>query len=58
MKQGVPRRVWLVWVDHSVAGVWRSKREANASVQLRVKGSLFPVAYTVTGPYVLQDGAS
>ena len=49
------RRIWLVLCDHSILGVWRTKREALAATRLRAKGSLLEVEYHVVGPYVLEQ---
>lgn len=48
-------RVWLVFCDHSIVGVWRTKRDAIAATRMRSKGSLLEVEYHVVGPYVLRD---
>lgn len=42
------RRVWLVLRDHSIAGCFRTKREARAHA------NLFVAEHFVVGPYVLQ----
>lgn len=46
-------RVWLVWVDHSVLGVWSTRSGAKRAAKLRAKDSLLEVEYHVMGPYVL-----
>jgi hypothetical protein len=49
------RRIWLVLTDHSVGGVWRTKREATAAMELRQGDhSLTVTEFAVVGPYVLQ----
>jgi hypothetical protein len=53
--RGIIRRVWLVFVDHSVVGVWRTRREAREAAKLR--GSIGRLPLFVIGPYVLQRGA-
>ena|SRR5688572_18982293 len=53
----VLRRVWLVFVDHSILGVWRSKREATAAVRLRQRHTVSNVAHFIAGPFVLAPGA-
>jgi hypothetical protein len=47
--------VWLVWVDHSVLGVWSTEAKARRAARLRVRDSLLEVEYRVVGPYVLQE---
>ncbi len=49
------RRLWLVFCDHSVVGVWRTKREAVDAVRVRARGSILEVDYHVAGPYVLRS---
>lgn len=51
-----PRRVWLVYCDHSVLGVWSSKRAALAGSRMGRLNSLLEVEYHVIGPYVLERG--
>lgn len=48
-------RVWLVLCDHSIAGAFRTKREAEAHCRLREqrRGPDQPMHFVV-GPYVLQ----
>lgn len=49
------KRVWLVLTDHSVGGgIFRTKREARAAVDLREIDSVLQADYLVAGPYVLQ----
>jgi hypothetical protein len=53
-----PRRVFLVFCDHSVLGVWRSKRAAKAAARARSDESILEVEYHVVGPYVLEGGVA
>lgn len=53
--RGIIRRVWLVLVDHSVVGVFRSKKEARDSIRWR-NNSINKLPHFVAGPYVLQRG--
>lgn len=46
-------RLWAVFADHSVLGVRRTKREAEAVAQLLRSVSLPDIEYRVAGPYVL-----
>lgn len=49
-----PDRVWLVICDHSIAGVWQTRREAEAAVRLRERQASPPIEHHVVGPYVLR----
>lgn len=53
--RGIIRRVWLVLVDHSVVGVFRSKKEARESIRWR-NHSINRLPHFVAGPYVLRGG--
>jgi hypothetical protein len=44
-------RVWLVLFDHSIAGAFRTKKEARAFARLHPYQALEPF---VVGPYILQ----
>jgi hypothetical protein len=44
-----PKEVWLVFVDHSVLGVWKTRSEAVAAINLRRRDSLLEVAYRLQG---------
>ena len=55
-ERGNIRRVWLVLVDHSVVGVWRTRREARAAVALRNHAGPGELPHFIVGPYVLQRG--
>ncbi len=46
------KRVWLVFCDHSVVGVWRSRKEAEEAIELRSAGGLFQVEHYLAGPFV------
>lgn len=48
----VPKRLYLVFCDHSIAGVWLTKRGAMEAARMRsVRGPL----HFVAGPYVLRE---
>jgi hypothetical protein len=47
------QRVWLVYVDHSIVGVWPTKKAAEAAVRLRSRSD---IAHRIVGPYVLVKG--
>lgn len=50
------KRVWLLLTDHSVGGVWGTKREAIAAMRLRQGDhSLAHTEFYVAGPYVLEN---
>lgn len=48
------RRLWVAFCDHSIIGVWRTRKEAENATRLRVEGSLLEVEYHVVGPYILR----
>lgn len=54
MSKGRATSVWLLWVDHSVSGVFVSKSAARRAAKARAKDSLLEVEYHVLGPYVLR----
>ena len=53
----VVRRVYLVLTDHSIAGVWFTKREAIAAARLRIEQASKPIVHIVRGPFVLAANA-
>lgn len=55
-ERGIIRRVWLILCDHSVAGVWRTRREAEEVLRFRRENSVELIEHFVMGPYVLQRG--
>lgn len=50
-----PAEVWLVFVDHSVLGVWKSRAEAVSAINLRRRDSLLEVAYRIGGYIAMED---
>jgi hypothetical protein len=58
MVSAVLKRVWLVFVDHSIVGVWRNKRDADKAVRLRQQHAISNITHFVAGPYALQAGAT
>lgn len=52
------RRLWVVLCDHSVVGVRKTKREAEATVRLRQRQTISNVEHYVAGPYRLEQGAT
>ncbi len=45
-----------MYCDHSVIGVWPSKKDALAGSRMRRHNSILEVEYHVVGPYVLNGG--
>jgi hypothetical protein len=50
------RRVWLLWTDHSVAGVFVSRAKASRARNELVARSLL-LDVEMLGPYCLQEDA-
>lgn len=51
-----PRRIWLATCDHSVVGIWATKRAALAGTRMGRLNSMREVAYFIAGPYLLRGG--
>ena len=47
------RRIWLVWTDHTVAGVYASKKAAVTACKMRLEMAVDGFDPSVVGPYVL-----
>lgn len=45
--EAVPREVCIVWVDHSVLGVWLTQKQAVRAIAMQQRHSLIEVHYRI-----------
>lgn len=55
---GMLRRAWLVYVDHSVVGIWPTRAKALAAAKLRAEQASKPITHTIVGAYRLDENAT